>query len=136
MSAPLPPSTSLLEARLGLPAGELVGVDRTRADAALFDATANALSEVPATIATTWRASAPDVVLTVVLKAARREYENPQGFTSEGVLGGFSASVETTSGAELTASEKATIAKAVQAALPALSRFSGTGSVRTPSAYA
>ncbi len=127
--APLPPALSALERRLGLAEGDLEGTEKARAEEALADATALALAEVSTTRADAWAASAPAVVVTVVLKAARREYENPQGFRSEGV-GEYSASVDVASGVYLTPGEIAQIRRA------ATGRRGGfTGTVRTPSAY-
>jgi hypothetical protein len=123
----LPPPVSALERRLGLAAGTLTGTDLGRAEEAIADAVALALAEVSAVKATAWATDAPAVVVTVVLKAARREFENPQGFVSEGV-GEHSATVGTASGAFLTETEKALVRKAA-----GLVGF--TGSVRTPSAY-
>ena len=135
MTTPL--VVSLLEVRLGLPVGSLTGPDKARAEAALADATANALHEVPKNLAIAWATTtaAPAEVITVILKAARREYENPQGFTQEGVLGGYTASVSNASGAELTEAEKVTVREAANATLPAENRWTGTGSIRTPSAF-
>lgn len=124
----LPPAVASLERRLGVDEGSLDGVDLARAEEALLDATALALAEVSPARATTWTASAPAVVATVILKAARREYENPQGFRQQGV-GEVSASVDVASGVYLTASEVAQIKRAAGAG----SGFVGT--VRTPSAY-
>lgn len=85
--ATLPPPLAALERRLGVAEGTLTGTDLARAEEALADATALALAEVSPSTATAWSEpdSAPAVVVTVVLKAARREYENPQGYTQETV---------------------------------------------------
>lgn len=60
----LPPPVSALERRLGHLAGHLGDEDASRASEALSDATEEeAPSYVPASIAETWRADAPGVVL-------------------------------------------------------------------------
>ena len=65
----------------------------------------------------------------VVLKAARREFENPRGLSSES-LGEHAIGTTDTSGVYLTARE---IAQVVRAARGRSGGF--VGSVRTPSAY-
>lgn len=130
MTSPLPPLISSLESRLGLPSGALQGEDLARATAALDDAATLALAEVSTSLAETWTTSAPAVVVLVVLKAARREYENPRGMNLE-TLGEHSVGLTDTSGAYLTAREVAQVRRA------ASGRTGGyVGSVRTPSAYA
>lgn len=129
MPTPLPPPVSSLEARLGLPAGTLADEELTRAEAALDDAATLALAEVSATKATAWATDAPKVVSLVVLKAARREFENPRGMETES-LGEHSVGLTDTSGVYLTAREIAQIKRA------ATGRSGGfVGTVRTPSAY-
>jgi hypothetical protein len=127
--AVLPPPLVELESRLGLAEGTLEAEDRTRAERALQDATTLALAEVTSTRATAWRVNAPAVVELVVLKAARREYENPQGFATES-LGDHSVGISETSGVYLTGRELAQIRRA------ASGRSGGfVGTIRTPSAY-
>jgi len=129
MANPLPPPLSALETRLGLPEGELVDEDLKRATAALEDATTLALDEVSATRAAVWELDAPRVVRLVVLKAARREYENPQGLTQE-TLGEHMIGNSQTSGVYLTAAEVAKIRRV------STGRSGGfVGSVRLGSAY-
>ncbi|QOP65137.1 head-tail adaptor Ad1 [Arthrobacter phage Phives] len=129
MPTPLPPPVSSLERRLGLPEGSLEGEDLARAQEALDDAATLALAEVPATKAALWAADAPKVVVLVVLKAARREFENPRGMASES-LGEHTVGLTDTSGVYLTAREIAQIKRA------ATGRAGGfVGTVRTPSAY-
>lgn len=129
MPVPLPPPVSALEARLGLPAGSLEGEELTRAEAALDDAATLALAEVSTTKSTLWATDAPKVVVLVVLKAARREFENPRGMETES-LGEHSVGLTDTSGVYLTAREIAQIRRA------ASGRAGGfVGTVRTPSAY-
>lgn len=126
----LPPLVSALEARLGLPSGALADEDLARATAALDDAATLALAEVSATLGAAWTLDAPKVVSLVVLKAARREYENPRGMKQE-ALGEHSVGLTDVSGVYLTPREVAQIHRA------ATGRTGGfVGSVRTPSAYA
>ena len=126
--ATLPPPLASLEARLGFEPGDLTGPERTRAEAAIEDATALVLAEAP-TKEPAWTDAAPGVVTAVILKAARREYENPQGLRSEN-LGEHGFSVDTASGVYLTAHEAALIRRA------ATGRKGGfVGSIRTPTAY-
>jgi hypothetical protein len=129
LPSPLPPPVSSLEARLGLPTGSLEGEELARATAALDDATTLALAEVPASKAAAWETDAPKVVALVVLKAARREFENPRGMNQES-LGEHSVGLTDTSGVYLTAREVAQIKRA------ATGRSGGfVGTIRTPSAY-
>jgi len=125
----LPPLVVALESRLGYEPGELQGADRARAQAALDDAAVLALAEAPASVAARWAADAPPVVVLVVLKAARREFENPRGLTTEN-LGEAGYSTSDSSGVYLTAREVAMVRKA------ATGRTGGfVGTIRTPSAY-
>lgn len=132
MANPLPPPLSELETRLGLPEGTLEDEDRARASAAIEDATVLALAEAPAAKAPLWELDAPKVVSLVILKAARREYENPQGLTQE-TLGEHMVGNSQTSGVYLTAVE---IAQLRRAAAKGSGRSGGfVGSVRVGSAY-
>lgn len=112
----LPPPLSELEARLGVEAGSLTGVDKARAERVISDATALALAEVSDVTATGWSADppegtgAPAVVVTVILKAARREFDNPENFSTES-LADYAYSVSA-SGVYLTAREAAIIRRA------------------------
>lgn len=129
MPNPLPPPLAALEARLGIPTGGLIDEDRARAEAALEDATALILAEVSAATATTWQSDAPAVVNLVALKAARREFDNPRGITSES-LGEHSVGLSESSGVYLTSREVAQVRRAANG------RSGGfVGTVRTPSAY-
>jgi hypothetical protein len=129
MSLPLPPPLSALESRLGLPPGTLLDEDKARAEDALDDATTLALAEVSETKAAAWELDAPKVVRLVVLKAARREFENPRGLEQES-LGEHSVGLTDTSGVYLTAREIAQIKRA------ATGRSGGfVGTIRTPSAF-
>lgn len=126
----LPPALSALERRLGLDEGTLDGPDRARAEDALSDALALVLAEVSERTGARWLADAPGVVTVVILKAARREFENPQGFRAEN-LGEYGFQVDTASGVYLTGAEVEQIQRA------ASGRSSGgfVGTTRTPSAY-
>lgn len=129
MANPLPPAVGMLESRLGLPLGTLDGEDLARATDALDDATTLALAEVSDTRAAAWTLDAPKVVRLVVLKAARREYENPRGLEQES-LGEHSVGLTDTSGVYLTAREIAQIRRAASGR-----RGGFVGSVRILSAY-
>jgi hypothetical protein len=129
MAKALPPTVAELEARLGVPAGTLDSEDLARAKAAIEDATTLALAEVGAARGEAWRVEAPAVVQLVILKAARREFENPRGLSTESI-GPRSVGMTDTSGVFLTAREVAQIRRA------ASGRGGGfVGTVRTPSAY-
>lgn len=122
----LPPPLSALEERLGYEPGLLQGTEKARAEHALEDAAVLALAEAPAAVAARWATDAPAVVRLVVLKAARREFENPREITSEN-LGEHTVAVGASSGVYLTAREVAQIRRA------ATGRSGGfVGSVRTP----
>ncbi|WP_162942866.1 hypothetical protein [Cryobacterium soli] len=108
---PLPPSVTDLEARLGLPPGTLADEDKARAEASLEDATTLALAEVSPAKAYAWEANAPKIVALVVLKAARREYENPRGVNQE-TQGDHSVGLSETSGVYLTNREIGQIRRA------------------------
>lgn len=131
----LPPPVSELEARLGVEAGSLSGADKVRAEKAISDATALALIEVTDATATGWSADPPDgtgapaAVVTVVIKAAKREYENPENLSQES-LGDYTSSATATS-VYLTARETAVVRRAARGG--AVGGF--VGSVRTPSPY-
>lgn len=130
MANPLPPAVAALEARLGLPSGTLTDEDKARAEAALDDAATLALAEVSAATADAWTLDAPKVVVLVVLKAARREYENPRGLSSEG-LGEHSVGLTDTSGVYLTDREVAQIRRAATGR----SGGYGVGTIRVVSAF-
>jgi hypothetical protein len=120
---------SELEKRLGLPVSSLADEDLDRAEAALADATTLALAEVSEARGASWALSAPGVVALVVLKAARREFENPRGLSQES-LGDHSATLSDSSGVYLTARELAQVRRA------ATGRSGGfVGTIRTPSAF-
>jgi hypothetical protein len=128
---PLPPEVAALEARLGIPEGALADEDLARATAALEDASALVLAEAPARIAEEWETSgAKPIVHSIVLKAARREYENPRGLNAE-TMGEHTVQISTSSGVYLTDREIAVVRRA------ATGRKGGgyVGSIQTPSAY-
>lgn len=118
----------MLEVRLGFPEGTLDGPDLERANAALLDASTLAGAEVSKSTRTRWLAVAPEVVVLVVLKAAKREFENPRGLATE-TLGEHAVGLTDTSGVYLTEAE----VKQIKRAATGQSGFTGT--VRTPSAY-
>ena len=129
MASPLTPPVSALEKRLGLPAETLEGADKLRAESALEDAATLVLAEAPSAVAARWELAAPKVAQLVVLKAARREFENPRGINQE-TQGEHTIGLSESSGVYLTAREIAQVRRA------ATGRPAGfVGSVRTPSAY-
>ena len=125
----LPPPVSDLEVRLGLEVGDLTGASLARATAAIADATALVLSEVSDAKAHAWEAAAPKVITTIILKAARREFENPQGLRTE-TVGEHGITVDEASGVYLTPGEVVKVRRAAGASAAGF-----TGTVRTPSGY-
>jgi len=116
-----------LETRLGVPVGSLAGEELARAQAALNDAselvlTAGRSSWTDAEGAT----PAPPVVVVVVLRLAKRIYQNPDEYTWA-QMGDF-AYTRRDAGGLLTDSELALIRQAAGVA-------DGAYSVATPSAY-
>ena len=126
---PLPPPLSALETRLGLPTDTLQAEDKARAEAALADAATLILAEVSAPVASAWQFDAPAVAVLVALKAARREFENPQGYNTES-LGDHAVGITETSGVYLTGREVAQVRRAATGR-----RAAQVGTTRTPSAY-
>jgi hypothetical protein len=119
---------SALERRIGVPENSLSGVDLARAQCALEDASALVRSESRKSwLNDTNEVQAPDEVLVVTLRAAIREYKNPDGFSSE-QLGEYSYRRENSSGVYLTTEEVAIIRRAAFGA----NRLT---TIRTPSAY-
>lgn len=96
-----------LEARLGR---SLTGDETGRAQAALADASALARAEGRQDWYTAEAGlTAPDAVVTVVLSAARRAFENPQGYSSE-TVGPFTVRRDSEAlGVYLTEAEKAIV---------------------------
>ena len=109
--AELPPTVARLEAVLGIQEGTLEGVDRIRALRALDDAATLVLAEVPGPRAALWEHNTPDVVELVALKAARREFENPEGISTESLVD-RTVTVSESSGVYLTAREVALVRRA------------------------
>ncbi|WDS52033.1 head-to-tail adaptor [Microbacterium phage Caron] len=130
MPTTLPPSVEELTRRIGLEKVDTSeeGVIERLTDA-LEDATTLALAEVSDKLAERWRVNAPAVVRLVILKAARREFENPRGISQE-TLGEHTVGLSETSGVYLTAREVAQIERAVSGRKGAY-----VGSIRTPTAY-
>ncbi len=128
MTTPFPPTLADLERRLGVEEGSLDGVDRARAQAALDDAVALASAEVPNFILERWATSSPSVASVVVLKAARREFENPRGYVSA-TAGDVGGRVETATGVYLTREEITQLKRAAGL------RTGRVGSVYTPASY-
>lgn len=109
MSLPDIADAEALQARLGL---TLTGAELTRAEAAISDvsALARGIAEQSWPDAPT---GVPDDVVAVVLSAARRVFENPQGFIYE-TMGPMSASraASTVTGSPFTAPEIVILKKA------------------------
>lgn len=125
--AALPPTVDALARRLGLDVAEPDEVETARAEDALDDAAQLALAEALDAVAEAWRADAPAVVRLVVLRAARREYENPRGLTEE-TLGEHSVGLSHTPGVYLTQREVALMHR-----VAAGRRGGFVGSIRTTS---
>lgn len=136
MALPALATVDALEIRLGLAAGSLSGADLARATANLQDASAL----VRAAAGKSWvdpvdgvTVTAPDVVVAVVLQAAKRAFQNPEGIQQESISSGgyWSSWADAASaGVILTPDERGTVVAAA--------RGSGgpfVGSVGTPSAY-
>ncbi len=128
MTTPFPPTLADLERRLGVQEDSLDGVERARAQSALDDAVALASDEIPNFILERWATSAPSVPSVIVLKAARREYENPRGYVTANA-GDVGGRVETASGVYLTNDEVSKLKRAAGL------RNGRVGSVYTPSSY-
>lgn len=122
----LPPPVAALERRLGLDEGTLEGADKARAEDALSDASELVLLEAGRR-ADAWRTNPPSIAVIIALKAARREWDNPEGNTQE-TLGEHTIGTSNTSGIYLTADERQTLRRAAGNA-------SSVRTLRTPSAY-
>lgn len=130
---------SELERRLRVEVGSLTGTDLQAAEDALSDASVLVRAAArDAGLAEPWTAfTAPEEVRLVVVRVAKRQYENPSGYVSEAMGGGaysYRLADDETS-AYLTAAEAATISAAVAASGPAGASQGFTGSLRTPLAY-
>jgi hypothetical protein len=123
MTSPLPIPVAKLETRLRLAAGTLTGPDADAAAQYIADATALALAEVPVATQATWQTACPDVVVLVILKAARREFENPSGLSQE-ISGEHTITTAATTGVFLTPLEISQVRRAA-----GLSRGGAVGSV-------
>lgn len=96
---------SALELRLGLELGSLQGADLARANASLEDASSLVRAEAGKPWLDGDDVTAPAQVVTIVIKAALREYKNPDGFTSE-QIGDYSYRTDATGGVYLTEEER------------------------------
>ena len=129
MATPSLAPVSALETRLGLAAGTLSGADLARAEADLADASALIRAEA----GKTWvdadgvTITAPEVVVTVCVRAAKRSFQNPEDLIGENV--GDYGTQRRETGVYLSDQEKEIVRKA------AVSN-GGSYDVQTPSAYA
>lgn len=118
-------SVADLEARLGVPAGSLAGEDLARATAALEDASLI----VAAYGDPAWTdATIPGIARVVVLRLARRIWDNPESLTYE-ALGDHTVS-RAQAGTFLTPEERALVAGAAGS-----TGNSGVYSVHTPGVW-
>lgn len=137
---PLPPLATVtdLEGRLaGIVDVPLASADLTRAANDLADASAlvRSIAGVPWVAEDGVTVTAPDEVVTIVVRAAKRSFLNPELLTSENLGGKYSYQRDQTqTSIALTADEVATVERAA-AALRPNGRAGFTGSVRTPSSY-
>lgn len=86
MALPALATLAELEARLGIAPGGLAEPDKSRAQAALADASSLVREESRRNwmdTSTPPVAVAPDALVRIVLAAAKRDYRNPDGLTSE-----------------------------------------------------
>lgn len=118
-----------IELRLGFEKGSLQGADLARAQAALDDASALVRAEA----GKPWLdeegdVTAPAQVVTIVVKAALREFKNPDGFSSE-QMGDYSYRTDQTGGVYLTEDERRIVRQAAGAGAY------GAWTVRTRSHY-
>lgn len=130
MSLPPLATVTELEARLGLAAGSLAGVDLGRAQQALDDASGLIRLEagVDWVAADGVTVTAPTAVRTVARNCALRVFRNPDEYQSESV-GSYSYQYAPgATSAYLTAAEIRTVRAAVTGR-------AGVVSIRTPSAY-
>jgi len=140
--APLATVTDLEGRLAGVVDIPLTGDALTRASNDLADASAlvRSIASDVAGLRVTWLAddgtvTAPDEVVTIVVRAAKRSFLNPELLTSENVGGKYSYQRDQTqTSIALAADEVATIERAATALRPSGSKgFVGT--IRTPSAY-
>lgn len=134
----LPPLVTVadLEKRLGLVPGSLAGEDLTRAEAdiddvsvLIRDATQMAfIDDIDGTVA------APDAVLVIAVRAAKRSFLNPDEYSGE-TAGDYSWQARLT-GVYLTDDERETVIHASWGyGSDSAGAWNGTGSIRTPSPY-
>ncbi|QTX04545.1 hypothetical protein [Agromyces archimandritae] len=102
----LTPSLGDLAVRLGIDPDALEPAERTRAEAATL-----AVAEVTPATAEAWVLKCPPIVPLVILKAARREFENPRGIEQE-TFADHSARLSDASGVYLTWRERSLIRRA------------------------
>jgi hypothetical protein len=119
---------SALELRLGLEIGSLQGADLARANASLEDASSLVRAEAGKPWLDGNTVTAPAQVVTIVIKAALREYKNPDGFSSE-QIGDYSYRTDNVGGVYLTEDERRIVRMA------AGTGGAGMGTIRTPSEY-
>ncbi|MEV1157729.1 hypothetical protein AB0J27_20255 [Micromonospora chokoriensis] len=132
MSLPPLATVAALEPRIGVPVGSLAGDDLTRAVEALADASALVRDEgLPWVDEDGETITAPDAVIVVVLRAARREYLNPEELSNESVGPYSNGRAREAASVYLTAGEVAIIRRAA-----GKTAGGSAMSIRTPSAYA
>ena len=136
MSLPSLAPVSALEKRLGVPVGSLAGEDLTRAETDLADASALVRAEA----GLDWVAddgvtiTAPESAVTVVVRAALRSFNNPEGYAGESLGSGaysYQYGQQAQQGVYLTAAEIRIVKQAARIS----GGLGGVFSVRTPSAY-
>lgn len=138
----LPPlaTVAAMEVRLGVEVGSLAGLDLTRAETSLADASALVRS---VSHPITWvdpdnvTITAPDEVALIATRAALRDYRNPSGVNNEAMGSGaysytFAAGEATV---YLSEDEVAIIKKAAINSGTDPEAWKGIGTIRTPSAY-
>lgn len=137
MTLPSLSTVGAMEVRLGLPVGSLAGADLARAETSLADASALVRSVGDrAWVDAEGNADAPDDVVMVVTRAAIRDYRNPDGVMNEALGAGAYAYTYAEGEASIfLTDQEVAVVKAAAVGGP-VGKWSGTGSVRTPSAYA
>ncbi|WP_405061892.1 hypothetical protein OG474_09625 [Kribbella sp. NBC_01505] len=138
----LPPLATVadMEVRLRVEVGSLAGLDLVAAQTSLKDASALVRS---VSNPVTWvdpdddSITAPDEVLTIIVRAAVRDFRNPSGVNNEAMGSGaysytFAAGEATV---YLSEDEVAMIKKAAKNSGTDPEAWKGVGTIRTPSAY-
>jgi hypothetical protein len=134
MALPSLASVADLEVRIPVEVGSLAGLDLTRAQAALDDAS----GLVRLYAGTDWvdedgvTITAPQVVKTVTVLAAKRAYDNPEGLIGEQIGQGAYGWQRDKDGARGVYLSEDEIALVQQAARNDGGRYPGVYSVRTP----